>query len=829
MKVSLKWSQYYANVPLLPDGGVDELARKIGAQLGAVEEITDWGAQYKGIVIAEIAEKRDHPQADKLVIYQANVGGEAPVQVVAGDKNLQVGNKVAWIPPGMTVPATYYKEPFVLEARPLRGETSNGMFGSGAELLVNDNHERVLVLDTDAAPGTPFAEAYHLDDHIIDIENKMFTHRPDCFGQLGVARELAGIQQKGFKSPDWYNLQPSIPTPEVKELKLEVHNELPQLVPRFTAITMSNIEVRPSPIWLQTYLSRVGMRPINNLVDLSNYYMMLSGQPIHIYDYDKVKSFSKADSAKLVVRNAKDGEQITVLGGKTIKLKTNDMMVSADDHVACVGGAIGGADTEVSNDTRNIIIEAANWDMYTIRRTSMEHGLFTDAVTRFSKGQSPLQNDRVVAKIVDDIKQLAGGKIAGHLIDIKQELPEPPEIIVRSDFINARLGLQLADEEMAQLLRNIEFDVQLGDELSIKAPFWRTDIEIPEDIVEEIGRLYGYDHLPIELPERTLKPPQRDPLFDLKTEVRDILADAGANEVLTYSFVHGNLLDKAGQNRERAFQLSNALSPDLQYYRTSLTPSLLERIHANVKAGHDSFALFEIGKAHVKGEPDPVDAKVPKEVNAVSVVFAADEKAARQLAGAPFYAARKYLNQLLQKATWDITLEPLEGADLYQNPWIEHMTAPYDPRRSAVLRDNNGMIWGVVGEYKISVRKALKLPAFTAGFEIDPLLLMPQTGPSYTPLSRYPKVEQDISLKVSTGVTYQTLYDELEAGLRELTDEHSHTELLPLDIYQKDDTKHVTFRLQIVHYDKTLVAAEVNELLDKLAARAKEKVGAERI
>lgn len=862
MKISLNQIRYYQQLYKWSEdpvpNGVAELLTKIGAQLGGIEEAVEIGKKYEGVVIVKVVSCEQHPNADRLHVCTIDDGGITPdvkrgddglVQVVCGAPNVAAGVTVAWLPPGSTVPSTYDTDPFVLEARELRGVMSNGMLASPKELGIGDSHEGLLLIEEDVAPGTPFAEKYGLKaDVIIDIENKMFTHRPDCFGWLGVAREIAGIQHMPFTSPEWYSTDARIPGLEAEELKLEVRNEIPELVPRFTAVTMSGIAVGPSPVWLQVELARVGLRPINNIVDLTNYYMLMTGQPLHAYDYDKVLAQDDgAIHATLVVRKPQQGEKLTLLNGKDIEPRADAILIASATKAIGLGGVMGGADTEVDNNTKNIILECASFDMYSIRRTSMHHGIFSDAVTRFTKGQSPLQTRTVLAKIVDDIRRLCGGKVAGPVPD-DNHLPEEvlrrnalyPDVTVTSGFINERLGLQLPAKDMARLLENVEFEVHVKhDTLTVRAPFWRTDIEIPEDVVEEVGRLYGFDRLPLELPMRPIIPARKDALLELKSAVRAVLSKAGANEVLTYSFVHGNALERTGQNKEIAFKLGNALSPDLQYYRVSLTPSLLEKVHPNIKAGFDEFALFELGKAHIRGEQDVFEPEVPKEVNALSLMYAA--KSAKP--GAAYYAARNYLDQLLQgfNARGLVRYEPLAGADLHGSPWIEQMAAPYDPVRSAVLRDvtegsdTSGLIWGVVGELKASVRKACKLPDYAAGFELDPLLLLRQIGSgtrAYTPLPRYPRVTQDITLKVAAEVPYEQLYNCLQHQLAAECSNDMLVMLKPLDIYQRQDDrlhKQVSFRLQIASYERTLTDTEVSAVLDAVANAAGAELGAERV
>ena len=846
MKVSLNWIKQYKYIDFeLPP--VDELAKHIGAQLGAVEETENLGEKYQGILVAKVVECVEHPDSDHMHVCKIDDGGKAQgverdqnghVQVVCGAPNVREGLLVVWLPPGSTVPESVGKDPFVLGSRELRGEMSNGMLASPRELALGDSHEGILELEADSAqPGDDFAVAYGLDDHIIDIENKMFTHRPDCFGELGVAREIAGILGHKFTSPQWYGGQKYDLNSEAPALPLKVTNELPNLVPRFMAAAMSDITVGPSPLWLQINLIRVGLRPINNIVDATNFVMYMTSQPLHAYDYDKVRALTGGDAAELTVRYPRPGEKINLLNGKEIEPREEAIMITSGDHLIGVGGAMGGADTEVDENTRNIILEVATFDMYSIRRTSMAHGLFTDAVSRFNKGQSPLQNPYVMAKAIHEVRVVAGGKLAGDIQDLSEvqgrEWIHPP-VPVAVQFINERLGFKLSADDMKTLLENVECKVVVdGDMLTVTAPFWRTDIETREDVVEEVGRLYGFDKLPLELPKRTIEPVAKDTTFELKGTVRARLARAGANEVLTYSFVHGDLLKKVGHNPDEAFKVGNALSPDLQYYRLSLTPSLLDKVHMNIKAGYDEFALFEIGKTHGKSQVD--EDGLPKEFERVALVYAAGPKAAPKDGGAAYYTARKYLEELLSSfGLWEkCTLIPATEADWDGHGFFSEVVRPFDPKRAAVIHDGQRIL-GVVGEFSAATRKALKLPVHSAGFEfgLNLMLQNPVDGNGYKALPRFPKVTQDITLKVAADVSYRKLFDLLRSELAKAHPEQALSSLNLIDIYQReDDTAHkqLTFRLTIASYERTLTDGEVNTLLDTVAAVAGEKFAAQRI
>ena len=636
MKVSLNIIKQLINFELPP---VDELVARVNQQLGGVEEVIDLKAKYGGARIVRVVECVKHPDADRLSVTKIDDGGavaDVPrddndlVQVVCGAPNVHADMWAIWLPPKSTVPASFDDdEPFVLDARPLRGVLSQGMLAAADELAIGTDHEGIIEIHEHDVPagveltaGAGFAETFGLDDYVLDIENKMFTHRPDCFGQLGVAREIAGIFHHKFVSPEWYKSEQQFSGAE--GLELTVTNETPELVPRFMAVAIRDVTVQPSPLWLQCQLVAMGGKPINNIVDATNYMMLMTAQPTHAYDYDKLRG------STLGVRLACDGEKVSLLNGKEYELTTDDIVIADGEGVIGLAGIMGGTDTEVSDGTKNIVLECANFDMYALRRTAMRHGIFTDALTRFNKGQSPLQN----AAVLKQLMGMVGGVQASEVFDLKQfsdELDDyfdgkytPANIDIDSKFINERLGLDLSDDNICDLLNNLEIKSHGPEEelnyICIQSPFWRTDLELPEDIVEEVGRLYGFDKLPRQLPMRSIKPAPKNPRRQLKQAIRQSLSRAGANEVLIYSFVHERVLKNAEQDPSRAYRLSNALSPDLQYYRTSVLPSLLDKVHANIKAGHDEFMLFEIGKIHGKELP-LTDENLPSEQTFVDGVY----------------------------------------------------------------------------------------------------------------------------------------------------------------------------------------------------------------
>ena len=856
MKVSLNLIKQLINFELPP---VDELVVRVNQQLGGVDEVINLNAKYGGARIVRVVECAKHPNADRLSVTKIDDGravADVPrdenglVQVVCGAPNVHADMWAIWLPPQSAVPASFDDdEPFVLDARPLRGVLSQGMLAAADELDIGTDHEGIVEIRERDVPagveltvGARFAEMFGLDDYVLDIENKMFTHRPDCFGQLGVAREIAGIFHQQFTSPDWYKSEQKFA--EAEGLELTVTNDAPELVPRFMAVAIRDITVQPSPLWLQCQLVAMGGKPINNIVDATNYIMLMTAQPTHAYDYDKLRG------STLGARMARNGEKVSLLNGKEYELTTDDIVIADGEGVIGLAGIMGGADTEVSDGTKNIVLECANFDMYALRRTAMRHGIFTDALTRFNKGQSPLQN----AAVLKQLMSMVGGVQASEVFDKRNDRLMVMQrdsrvtfgsagketisifdwgavtgvLVLESTFVNERLGTEFSPQEICRILKNVEIKAHEEPEPStpyqfeVIAPFWRTDLELPEDIVEEVGRLYGFDKLPRQLPMRSIKPAPRNPRRQLKQAIRRSLSRAGANEVLTYSFVHERVLKNAEQDPSRAYRLSNALSPDLQYYRTSVLPSLLDKVHANIKAGHDEFMLFEIGKIHDKELPLN-DENLPSEQTFVDGVYASK----KPRAGAPFYKARKLVDRLLADINVEADFVKMveSGADV---------PAPFDGQRSAWIVAKNGDNLGIVGELSQTVRRNFKLPDYTAAFSLDieklQVCLVESREHNYRPLSRFPSISQDISLRSSVEISH----DESLRAVRQCLDgsENLHCQIQTLGVYQpKDDAaiKTTTFRLTFTSYQQTLTDAEVKPIMDNIATAALTKLDAERV
>ena len=825
MKVSLNIVRSLINFEL---PSVDELVLRVNQQLGGVEEVIDLGAKYSGARIVRVVECGKHPDADRLSVTKIDDGGAVPdvphddngyVQVVCGAPNVHADMWAIWLPPGSTVPASFDDtEPFVLGARPLRGVLSQGMLAAADELAIGTDHEGIIEITENDLPsgaelqaGARFAEIFGLDDFVLDIENKMFTHRPDCFGQLGVAREIAGIFGQQFTSPEWYKAQQQFSTAE--GLDMMITNGAPELVPRFMAVAIKDVEVKPSPLWLQCQLVAMGGKPINNIVDTTNYIMLMTAQPTHAYDYDKLRGH------QLGARLARPDEKVSLLNGKEYELTADDIIIADGEGVIGLAGIMGGSNTEVSNDTKNIVLECATFDMYALRKTAMRHGVFTDALARFNKGQSPLQNAAVLKRLMS----MVSGVQASEVFDLKQFSDEfddyfdgkytPANIDIDSKFINERLGLKLSENDICGLLNNVEIKSHGPEEeldyICIQRPFWRTDLELPEDIVEEVGRLYGFDKLPRQLPMRSIKPVPKNPRRELNNAIRQSLSRAGANEILTYSFVHERILKNAEQDITQAYKLSNALSPDLQYYRLTVLPSLLDKVYTNIKSGHNEFALFEIGKGHLKSKGLNKEG-LPIENNYIDLVYSSK----KDKPGAPFYVAKKIIDNLGKDLGVKFEFEKIV------NQIDKQILAPFDIDRSSLIKIDNGDIVGLVGELKQSVIKNFKLPQYISAASIDIDILQKNMskniGDSYHPLSKFPSTRRDISIEIDSAVSYKDVLNVVKNSLQKQDDEFISIRLV--DIYRAKDSsfKTITLNISMTNYNRTLTATDASRIIENI-------------
>lgn len=772
MRISLNWLKKYVNVKVSDE----ELVRLIGARLVEVEGVIDETHKYDNIYIVRV-EKAEKIPDTHLALCQINVGdvevpkveknAEGLVQVVCGAPNVREGMLAVWIAPGAVVPASVNEDaPFVIGKRKMLGKyESNGMLAGADELDFDDKHEKIAEIDPVLAkPGDLLADVFELDDKILDIENKSLTHRPDCFGMIGFAREVAGILGEKFQ---YKNIEEDLEIDNSIVIKIENGD----ICKRYSAVVLEKHgDLKQKYLtWQDTILSKSGMRPVDPIVDATNYLMLLTGQPLHAFDYDKFVVVGGKEKPEINVRLAKLGEKLVLLDDKEIELNENDIVIASGEVPVALAGAMGGKSTEIDENTRKIILESATFSLYDLRKTQMAHGIFSEAITRFTKGQPPYQTLAVAeecAKMLSD-----GFRVAA----VADKYPKPEETIVvkiTTEEINNLLGTEYSKDLIVKTLENVEFVVkENGGLLEVTAPAWRTDIHIKEDIIEEVGRLLGYDNIKPTLPLHGTA--SKNKMLGLMNQIRQLLSKYGANEVLTYSFISQRLMKKANLDTKNSYKIVNSISPDLQYVRQSLVPSLLDKAYVNEKLPVDQFALFEMNKVYRK-EWGMNDENVPVQKSSLGFVVA--ERKGKSTA---FYLAKKYVELIVEELHFEVKYVPLKNSNTE--------ALPFEKKRSAEIWTIDGEYLGVVGEFKNSVRNEFKLVPYLAGFEVDLDLLLEKAH--HTKKIKFGKKAYE-DLTVETNKTY-------DEAKEEVLKEYPDAEILPLSIYQPDnsDQKHITFRI----------------------------------
>ena len=782
MRISLNWLKKYVNVPVSDE----ELVRLIGARLVEVEGVIDETHKYDKIYVVRVVTAEKIPETH-LTLCQIDNGGEELVQVVCGAPNVREGMLAAWIAPGAIVPASVNEDaPFVIGKRKMLGKyESNGMLAGADELDFGDDHSGIVEIDPEMArPGELLADVFELNDLVLDIENKSLTHRPDCFGLIGFAREVAGIL--GLKA----NFSRGLRSAAARVLAREPRGDGRErrdprgvalspyittdasICPRYTAVVLEKHgELKKKYLtWIDTIISKSGMRPVDPIVDATNYLMLLTGQPLHAFDYDKFVAVGGKAKPEINVRLAREGEKLTLLDGKEVDLNINDIVICSADTPVALAGAMGGLSTAIDENTRNIILESATFSLYYLRKTQMAHGIFSEAITRFTKGQPTYQTLTVAEECADMLRD--GFKVVG----VADEYPHPIREItvgVSVDEINNLLGTKYDKDLIIRTLENVEFKVKARHEfLEVTAPEWRTDIHIKEDIIEEVGRLLGYDNIMPILPRHLTATPNK--MLELKTKVRDILSGFGANEVLTYSFVSERLLKKAGLDVENSYKIVNSISPDLQLVRQSIVPSLLDKAYMNQKIPFDKFALFEVNEVYQKvwGMNDE---NVPVAAMKLGLVLAE-----RKTVGTAYYKAKRFTEELFDKLNIPVRFLPIRGEEAEK--------LPFEKKRAAEVWSGDNYL-GVVGEFKNSVKHSFKLADYLAGFDYDMSMILK--------LESMKKIRDSFEIFDKQDLTIETTktYAEVYA---EVVDKYKDAVVTPVSIYQPDNSevKNITFHLE---------------------------------
>ncbi|MFN0096217.1 MAG: phenylalanine--tRNA ligase subunit beta, partial [Dehalococcoidia bacterium] len=595
MKLSLKWLRELVDVDL----PLDELSTKINDSVAEVEGRTAVGGAWdpERIKVAEVLKVEPHPNADRLRLVTVNAGaGEQ--QVVCGAPNVAAGQKIAFATEGAELFDGHSGERTKLKLRPIRGVDSAGMVLSERELGLSDDHEGILVLPGDAPIGRPLVE--QLGDVVFDLST--WANRADLLGVLGLAREVSALTGKVLREParDYPEAGPAV------ESLVTVRIDDPDLCPRFIAAVIQGVTLAPSPDWLQERLKAHGQRPINNVVDITNYVMLETGQPLHSFDYDLVHGHT------LVARRAKAGEKVTTLDGVERTLDDQMMLVCDADGPTSIAGIMGGGASEVNDRTVNVLLEVANWKPGSIRRTSMHLGLRTEASTRFEKGIGPDMALYAMQRALKLYAEVTGGTVASGLVDVYPGKPAPRTIVFGAADVERILGIGIGTDEVRRILADLGFVCHHlpPDRYSVQPPYWRPDVEIVEDVIEELGRIFGYDRLPATMLRGNLPEVAPRPVEVVRERVRDLAVALGFQEVITYSLTETSRLervvDPADARRLDPLGVLNPVAARWKYLRTSLRAGLLETYAANQHAVEGPLRIFEVGPEFL-----PVEADLP--------------------------------------------------------------------------------------------------------------------------------------------------------------------------------------------------------------------------
>ncbi len=591
MKVPVSWLKEYVDFEDTIAGLADKLTFA-GLEVEGIETI---GSDFAGVVVGEVRAVEPHPDADKLRLCTVDFGGPETMRVVCGAPNVAVGGKYPFAPVGTTLPGG-----FTLKKAKIRGVESMGMLCAKDELGLGSDHSGLLVLDAALKPGTPFVEVCGAPETVIELE--ITPNRPDCLSLIGVAREMAVLYGSALKLPKIEIAETANPVAE----EVSVSVEEPAKCPRYTARVLKGAKVGPSPEWMQKRLEAAGLRPINNVVDITNYVLLETGHPLHAFDKALVAG------NQIVVRAAKPGETMKTLDGVERKL-TGAMLVIADaEKPSAIAGVMGGGDSEIRETTATILIEAAAFETSTIRHTAKALGLSTDSSYRFQRGVSPGSVEWASRRAAALMCELAGAEVCKGIIDVYPQ-PKPPVCIPFSwARIEGMIGSGVSATEMKRIFQALEIGIEADDgETAVAvAPSFRLDLEREVDLVEEIARIHGVDNVPAKTPLAKVVPGTDDRRIRAVSDLRNVLQGLGVSEIMNYTLVNHPLLDLFNtQNRASREELPHPISADQSVLRTSLIPQLVESLGRNQSRQIDEACFYELGRVFNRVDGRPVQAE----------------------------------------------------------------------------------------------------------------------------------------------------------------------------------------------------------------------------
>ncbi|MFQ5924903.1 MAG: phenylalanine--tRNA ligase subunit beta [Dehalococcoidia bacterium] len=791
MKASLNWLRDYVDITLPPE----ELAQKLtmsGNEVAGIDAIGGW----ENVVVGQVVAIEPHPNAERLQLATVDLGAERLVSV-CGAPNLDLGQKVAFARIGARLIDPQSGELVKLKRAKIRGIASEGMICSERELGTSDRHEEIMVLPHDAPLGVPLDE--YLGDTILDLD--ITPNRPDCLSIIGIAWEVAALTEQRVRLPELgYD---ELGEPIERKASVEIADA--DLCPRYCASLITDVKVAPSPPWMEQRLLACGMRPINNIVDATNYVMLEYGQPLHAFDYQKLAQ------NRIIVRRARDGEMLITLDGVERALTSERLVIADGQAPVAIAGVMGGGESEVTEETTAVLIESANFNPVSLRRTSMALRLRSEASLRFEKGIGAELPMPALRRATQLMAALSGGKIAKGIIDIYPGKAEPKPISLTTGQVRRILGVDIGLEQMVKVLSSLGFQCKevSPQELSVLVPYWRTDVRLSDDLVEEIARIIGYDELPTTLPSGSLPRYEPAPMRALRERASEILAGCGMQEVITYSLTSLELMRKVVPQLA-PLRVANPITLAQEYLRTTLRPGLLQALSSNEKHEEDSIRLFEVGKVYLPREGD-----LPEERHMLAGVLSGprlDRSWHGEGEALDFFDAKGVLETLFERLGVAVAFEPTEDGTLSPTS-----------RAKVVLQ---GEAVGVLGELHPRVAEDFDIsPRSVYLFEIDLERLLPATlkPRRYEPIPRFPPTLRDIALVVDGALPSKRVQDIIEGS-------PLVARVTLFDVYIGEQVpqgkKSLAFRIHYQSPARTLTDEEVNREQEGILERLHRELGA---
>jgi len=793
MKISWRWLQRHVDL-----GGLDpmELADRFTMAVAELEGVEEVGAGLGPVVAGRITAVRPHPNSEKLKLVDVDLGTGSET-LVSGAPDCAEGLVTAVALPGARLPGGEVKEVEI------RGVESRGMTCSEADLGLTEDNTGLLALPADTRPGTPLADLAPVHDWIIEIDNKSLTHRPDCWSHRGVAREFAALTGRPLKDLD-------LDLEFTRDEPVQIRVEDQELCPRFTAVCYRGVTVAPSPLWLKTMLHRVEVRPISNVVDLTNFVMLDVGNPVHAYDARDVRG------AEIVVRRGQEGEALTTLDDQQRLVGPSDVVIADGERGVGLGGIMGGLDSEIVDDTTDVVLESASFQASAIRRTSSRLGLRTEASARFEKALDPAfaeHSSRLFGRMLLELDP--GAEISSAFIDVAASPPPATVIDTSCSFIRRKLGNDVTYARIVGILESLEFTVEAdGDKLRVTVPSFRAtkDISISEDLVEEVGRMIGYDFITPAPPLAAVQPPPRPQSRSVERRLRHFMVLGGGVEVMQYSFDSAPWAETIGYPLEGAVRLANPISADMPVMRRSLIPNLLSALKKN-QTHRDEVLLFELGRVF---HPPEAEGAIPHQERYLAAVFCTPDMDRPEQS---FRQVKWVMERLLSIAErGDFRLETAsEPPDL---PW---MTVG---RLLAIKDLDSGDVAGWMGQVNPELSAKARLRGAAGFFELnlEPMIAAPLKELVHRPLQRFPRISYDLSFIVAHEVTHQTVLDGVEAAGGEFL---LDTELVA--VFEgapiPEGHKSLSYRLTFGADERTLRDDEVKPAVDAVVTRVGRDTG----